>query len=103
MGDREYSWKEAQNILMDTDARGVHDEFFQHYFSYWREHPEHQPAYFHLLNEVVPAIRKDGKFNLEVLKPLDVEARTRGGKILFTPSDVSIDIYNFYYEISKSP
>jgi hypothetical protein len=22
MGDREYSWKEAQNILMDMDARG---------------------------------------------------------------------------------
>jgi len=40
LGDREYSWKEAQQIIMDMDARGVHDDFFQKYFWAWAEHPE---------------------------------------------------------------
>jgi len=94
-GDREYSWKEAQGIIMDMDARGVHDDFFQKYFWSWANHPEHPPDYFSLLCMTLP-IYKDDKPDLLVTAQLDGEASKRNQKILFTIEDVAQDFYNFY-------
>jgi hypothetical protein len=91
------------SVLIDMDARGARDEFFKRYFWYWRDHPEYQPAYFSLLSEAVPAIRKDGKFDKEVLDSLDMEAGKRGEKVLFSPADASIDFWKFYHDVLRVP
>jgi hypothetical protein len=103
MGDREYSWKEAQGMLMDMDARGAHDEFFKRYFWYWRDHPEYPPAYLALLDEVIPGICKDGIYDLGALNSLDAEAKKRGGRVLFTVEDASIEFFNFYHDVLLVP
>lgn len=95
LGDREYSWKEAQDIIMDMHARAVHDDFFQKYFSAWADHPEHSPDYFHLLRIVLP-IDKDDKPDLAAIAQLDKEETKRNQRILFTVEDVAKDFYNFY-------
>jgi hypothetical protein len=94
LGDREYSWKEAQQIIMDMDARGVHDDFFQKYFWAWAEHPEYSPDFFSLLRMIRP-LEKDGKLDIEAISRLDIEARERGQKILFTVEDAAKDFYEF--------
>jgi hypothetical protein len=103
MGDREYTLKEAQNILIDMDARGAQDEFFKHYYWYWRDHPEYQPAYLALLEEVIPGLYKDDKFDLGALNSLDAEAKKGGGRILFTVEDVSIEFFKFYHDVLLVP
>ncbi len=102
MGDREYSWKEAQQIIMDMDARGVKDDFFQHYFWDWRDHPDYPPDYFDLLREVLP-IYKDERPDLAALTKLDEEARERGQRILLGVEDAAKDFYEFYDRILARP
>lgn len=102
MGNREYSWKEAQQISMDMAARGVKDEVFKSYFGAWRNHPEHPPDYFHLLCMAAP-VYKDEKVDLAVVVQLDAKARKRGEKILFTVEDAAKDFYDFYDKFLIKP
>jgi hypothetical protein len=102
MGDREYSWKEAQQISMDMAARGVKDDFFQHYFWAWRDHPEHPPDYFRLLGEALP-IYKEKRPDLAAIAQLDKEARTRGQRILLSIEDAAKDFYEFYDRFLAQP
>jgi hypothetical protein len=102
LGDREYSWKEAQQIIMDMHARGVHDDFFQKYFWAWREHPEYAPNFFSLLRMVMP-LETGGKLDIEAISRLDAQARERGQRILFTIEDAAQDFYEFYDEFLTKP
>jgi hypothetical protein len=102
LGDREYSWKEAQFIIMDMKSRGERDDFFQKYFSAWGDHPDYAPDYFHLLGMVLP-IYRDGEPDLAVIASLDAEARTRGQKILFTVEDAAKDFDDFYEMFLTKP
>jgi len=102
LGDREYSWKEAQQIIMDMDARGVHDDFFQKYFWAWAEHPEYAPDFFSLLRIIRP-LEKDGKLDIEAISRLDAEARERGERILFTIEDAAKDFCEFYDRFLTMP
>lgn len=54
LGDREYSRKEAQDIILDMHRGGKRDHSFQKYFWTWADHPEHAPDYFHLLSMGAP-------------------------------------------------
>ncbi len=96
MGDRDYSWKEAQYMSMDMAKRGVHDDFFQGYFWAWANHEDYQPDYFYLLRQVLPTIYKDGKLDLKEIRRLDSEARDRGQRITFTLDDAARDFHDFY-------
>ena len=102
MGEREYSWKEAQQISMDMAARGVDDVFFRSYFWSWRNHPEHPPDYFDLLRRALPTYENE-KLNLAAIAQLDKEARTRNQRILFTIEDAAEDFYNFYENFLTKP
>ena len=102
MGEREYSWKEAQQISMDMSARGVDDVFFRDYFWSWRDHPEHPPDYFDLLRKALP-ISKDGKPDLAALAQLDLEARKRGQRVIFTIEDAAKDFHHFYDQFLTKP
>src|SRR5207249_9127710 len=88
MGEREYSWNEAQQISMDMATRGVDDTFFRSYFWFWRDHPEHPPDYFDLIHMALP-IYKDWKPDLVALAQLNLEARKRGQRIIFTIEDAA--------------
>jgi len=94
LGDRDYSWKEAQDIIMDMNERGVNDDFFEKYFSAWADAPDDSPDYFHLLLMILP-IDKDGGPNLEEISRLDSEARKRGERIIFAAKDAAKDFYGF--------
>ena len=102
MGEREYSWKEAQQISMDMAARGVDDTFFRSYFWFWRDHPEHPPDYFDLVHMAL-TIYKDGKPDLAALAQLDLEARKRGQRIVFTIEDAARDFHYFYDQFLTKP
>lgn len=102
VGDREYSWKEAQQISMDMAARGVKDEFFKRYFGGWGNHPEHPPDYFDLLCMTLP-IYKDEKLDFAAIAQLDSEARKRDQRILFTAEDAAKDFYDFYDKFLSKP
>jgi hypothetical protein len=102
MGDREYSWKEAQHISMDMAARGVKDDFFMHYFWAWRDHPEHPPDYFSILGEALP-IHKEERPDLAAIAQLDKEARTRGQRILLGIEDAAKDFTDFYDRFLAQP
>ncbi len=102
LGDREYSWKEAQDISMDMHKRGVHDDFFQKYFWAWADHPEHAPDYLHLLRMILP-IDKDKKLDLAAIAEFDAKARTRGQRILFAVEDAAKDFYDFYDRFLVKP
>ncbi len=102
MGDREYSLKEAEQMSLDMAARGVDDIFFRRYYWAWRDHPEHPPDYFSLLQMVLP-IYKDGKPDLVVLAQLDSEAKERGQRIIFTAGDAAKDFQYFYDRILTKP
>jgi hypothetical protein len=103
MGDREYSWKETQQISMDMSARGVEDKFFRSFFWFWRDHPEHLPDYFDLMHMIFPSIFKDAKTDLVLLGQLDREARGRGQRLLFTVEDAANDFYEFYEKFLTEP
>jgi hypothetical protein len=103
LGDREYSWKEAQQIIIDMDRRGTRDDVFEKYFSAWREHPEHPPDYFNLLRMVQPIDREDGTPDLTKIAELDEEARTRDQRIMFTIEDAAKDFYEFYDKFLTKP
>jgi len=102
IGDREYSWKEAQHIIMDMDARGVKDDFFLHYFWAWRDHPDQPPDYFGLLEDVLPLRKNEGP-DLGTLAQLDEEARNRGQRILLGIEDAAKDFYEFYDRFLAQP
>jgi len=102
MGDREYSWKEAQQILIDMDERGTTDEFFQSHFLAWRDHPEYPPAYLYLLRLILP-IYENGKIDLGEMIRLDKEARSRHQRILFGLEDAASDFYDFYAKVITQP
>jgi len=102
LGDREYSWKEAQQIIMDMDTRGVHDDFFQKYFWAWAEHPEYAPDLFSLLRMVLP-LEKNGKLDLGAIAKLDVEAGERGQRIIFTVEDAAKEFYEFCDKFLTKP
>lgn len=102
LGDREYSWKEAQDISIDMHSRGVHDDFFEKYFAAWTDAPEYSPDYFHLLRRILP-IDKDGKPDLAVIAQLDNEAQKRGQRILCTIEDAAKDFYDFYNNFLTKP
>ena len=103
LGDREYSWKEAQGIIMDMDKRGVRDDFFEKYFSAWTDSPEHPPDYFNLLRMAISVDNDDGAPDLTVIAKLDSEARERGERILFTVEDAAKDFYEFYDKFLIKP
>jgi len=102
MGDREYSWKEAQQILIDMDERGATDEFFQSHFLSWRNHPEYPPAYLYLLHLVLP-VYENGKIDLQKMIQLDKEARSRHQRILFGLEDAASDFYDYYAKVITRP
>src|SRR5437667_5121241 len=102
MGDREYSWKEAQQILIDMDERGATDEFFQSHFLSWRNHPEYPPAYLYLLHLVLP-VYENGKIDLQKMIQLDKEARSRHQRILFGLEDAASDFYDFHAKVITRP
>ncbi|TLY12267.1 MAG: hypothetical protein E6K86_11715 [Thaumarchaeota archaeon] len=102
MGDREYSWKEAQQILIDLDERGRTDEFFQSHFLAWRDHPEYPPAYLYLLRLILP-IYAHGEIDLGKMAQLDREARIRHQRILFSLDDAASDFYDFYAKVITQP
>ncbi len=103
LGDREYSWREAQDISIDMKNRGRADDFFQKYFSAWGDHPEYSPNYFHLLRKVIPIDNEGGKLDLPAIAKLEAEARTRGLRILFTVEDAAKDFYAFYDNFLTKP
>ena len=102
MGDREYSWKEAQQILIDMDERGATDEFFQSHFLAWRDHPEYPPAHLYLLRLILP-IYENGKLDFGELIQLDKEAKSRHQRILFGLEDAASDFYDFYAKVITRP
>jgi hypothetical protein len=102
LGEREYSWKEAQQIILDMRARVVHDDFFQKYFWAWADHPEYPPPFFSLLCMALP-LEKNGKLDLRVISQLDAEARERGQRILFAVEDAAKDFYDFYDKFLIKP
>ncbi len=61
LGDREYSWREAQEIIMDMKMRGKTDESFLRYFRACTDHPEYEPDYFSLLRVVLPIDKEEGE------------------------------------------
>ncbi len=103
LGDGEYSWREAQDIIIDMKNRGKRDDFFQKYFSAWGDHPEYAPNYFKLLRTMLPIDKEDGKLDLTVIAKLDAEARTLGRRILFTVEDAAKDFYEFYDKFLTKP
>src|SRR5712691_4009367 len=102
MGERDYSWKEAQDILMDMNARGIQNEFFQGYFWSWREHPEIAPSSFTLLSMILP-VYKNERIDLELLMRLDQEAKGRQEKLIFTIDDATEVFSTFYKEFIEKP
>ncbi len=102
LGDREYSWKETQYMIMDMEKRGKHDDFFEKYFSAWTDHAEYAPDYFHLLRLVLP-IDNGKEPDLAMIAPLDDEARAHGKKILLTIEDAAKDFYDFYDRFLTKP
>src|SRR5712691_2168152 len=102
MGDREYSWKEAQDVSMDMDSRGAHDDFFRRYFLTWANHPEYPPDHFGLLRMVVPIENHDG-LDFAAIAQLDREARKRNQGILFSIEDAARDFYDYYDRYQVKP
>src|SRR5216683_3075265 len=88
MGEREYSLKECQQIIMDMDDRGVHDDFFRKYFWAWREHSEYPPDFFNLLRMVLP-LDDGNRLDLVAIAQLDSDAMRRGQRILFSVEDAA--------------
>ncbi len=102
MGDREYSWKEAQQILIDMGERGTTDEFFQSHFLAWRDHPEYPPAHLYLLRLILP-VYENGKIDLQKMMQLDKEATSRGQRILFGLEEAASDFIDFYAKVITRP
>jgi len=103
LGDREYSFREVQEILIDQNARGAQSEFLRNYFWFWRDHPELPPAYFDLFSKSIPRMIRDGEPDVKLLAAMDVEARNRNGRILFDVQDVANDFFNFYRDFLVTP
>jgi len=103
MGDRDYSAKELERMSIDMGRGGVKDELFQGYYWAFSRHKEYQPDYLSILHLAMPAVYVDGKLNQETISQLDIEARTRGERILMTVEDAAQDFYDFYENILTKP
>ncbi len=97
MGDRDHSWKEAQDIITDMHARGIQDEFFQGYFWSWRNHPDFPPSNFSLLSMIMP-VYKNERIDLDFIAQLDKEAKERQQKVIFTIDDAA-EVFNSFYDV----
>jgi hypothetical protein len=103
LGEREYTWTEAEQIIVEMHKRGMRDDIIEKYFSAWAEHEEYAPDYFNLLRMIVPIDKEDGNPDLAVLAKLDHEAKKRGQRILFTVEDAAKDFYEFYDKLLTQP
>ncbi len=103
LGDREYSWREAQEISIDMKNRGKSDEFFEKYVSSWSDHPKSAPDYFNLLRLILPIDKGDGNLDLAMITQLDNKVKKRGQRILFTVKDAAKDFHEFYDKFLTKP